>query len=168
MNFILISFVFFCFSQVFAEGTQPRNFFQVDPLISRGAAITRDNVHWLAEHGTKTIVKLDDENPDEFTWEIPVKYFHINKFGFNLTFSLVEKILDSIEESAKSGSVYVHCEKGADRTGLIIALFRVKNGWSLEDARSEMNDPKFGHSALQFWMDYKFDSYAKRLIQKRK
>ena len=35
--------------------------------------------------------------------------------------------------------VYVHCTEGVDRTGLIIALYRViEQGWAPKDAHDEM------------------------------
>jgi protein tyrosine/serine phosphatase len=43
--------------------------------------------------------------------------------------------------------VFVHCEHGVDRTGLIIALYRVfHEGWTADDAHDEMM--KMGHGHL--------------------
>jgi tyrosine-protein phosphatase SIW14 len=160
----LLALVFWVgFQPTFAAGTVPENFFQVDASVLRGADPTQDNVDWLADHGVKTIIKLDDENMQELAYGIPVERLSINKFGLNLTYKLIVKILNHIEAATKDGKVYVHCEKGADRTGLIIALYRVKSGWSIDDARAEMNDPRFGHSHLQVWIDHKFEMYAARL-----
>lgn len=162
--FLLLAFAL-SVSNAFAAGSPPSNFFQVDAQVTRGAELTQENVTWLAENGVKTIIKLDDENNDEFNWGIPVENYHINKFGLNLSYRLVSQILDSIDAASKRGAVYVHCEKGADRTGLIIALYRIKQGWTVDAARDEMNDPRFGHSSLQVWIDYKFESYADRMTR---
>jgi hypothetical protein len=150
-----------------ARGSAPMNFAVVDAHLMRGGEVTEPNVEWLADHGVKAIVKLDDENPAEYMWEVPVQSYHINKFGFNLSFAFVKNILAQIDSDAKYGAVYVHCEHGADRTGLIVALYRVARGWSIDDARAEMNDPKFGHSSLQIWIDHKFEVYAQRLVDER-
>jgi protein tyrosine/serine phosphatase len=40
---------------------------------------------------------------------------------------------------ASSYPIFVHCKKGLDRTGVVIALHRVfDQGWSPQDARAEM------------------------------
>lgn len=153
------------FQIVFAAGTQPKNFHQVDAVVVRGAEPTKSNISWLQDLGVQTIVKLDDENQEEVSWGIPVEYLPINRFGLNLSYEMVTNILDRIESAKSKGLVYVHCQKGADRTGLIIALYRIKNGWSIDAARAEMNAPQFGHSSLQVWIDLKFEEYAARLAQ---
>lgn len=104
---------------------------------------------------------------EEVGWGIPVDARHINKFGFNLTYAFASEILGAIDEAAKKGRVYVHCEKGADRTGLIIGLYRIKKGWSKADAENEMNDPRFGHSKLQILLDYRFNQYGTLLEKER-
>ncbi len=43
--------------------------------------------------------------------------------------------------------IYVHCEHGKDRTGLVIALYRMRaDGWSQEQAAAEMKE--MGHTGL--------------------
>ena len=34
--------------------------------------------------------------------------------------------------------VYVHCAQGRDRTGMVVACYRIESGWSNEDAVAEM------------------------------
>lgn len=49
---------------------------------------------------------------------------------------------------AKNQPVYVHCEHGIDRTGLLIALYRVYvESWKSQDAYDEMVD--MGHGAFR-------------------
>ena len=43
----------------------------------------------------------------------------------------------------------IHCQHGADRTGLMVAMFRiVEQGWSKADAIEEMRKGGFGFHAL--------------------
>ena len=45
----------------------------------------------------------------------------------------------------ESGTVLVHCQHGADRTGLLVAVYRVVvQGWSKERAIDEMTNGGFG------------------------
>lgn len=44
--------------------------------------------------------------------------------------------------------VLVHCWHGSDRTGIVVAMYRmVVQGWSREKAIAELNDPAYGHHA---------------------
>jgi hypothetical protein len=44
--------------------------------------------------------------------------------------------------------IAVHCQHGADRTGALVALYRmVVQGWSKEDALAEMDGGGFHHSS---------------------
>jgi hypothetical protein len=54
--------------------------------------------------------------------------------------------------------VFVHCQAGKDRTGLVVAVYRILvDGWSVEDAIAERK--MFG--AADFWEDSK--TYLRRL-----
>jgi len=46
----------------------------------------------------------------------------------------------------------VHCQHGADRTGMMTAIYRIAvEGWSKEDAIKEMTEGGFGFHAI--WKD---------------
>lgn len=40
--------------------------------------------------------------------------------------NLVEKAINEITAAAGNGPVYVHCSHGQDRTGLVVALYRMR------------------------------------------
>lgn len=45
--------------------------------------------------------------------------------------------------------VFVHCQHGADRTGMNVAIYRiVEQGWSKEDAITEMTSGGFGYHPI--------------------
>jgi len=51
----------------------------------------------------------------------------------------------------------IHCQHGADRTGALVALYRVVvQGWSKADAVREMDEGGFHHSS--FWRN--LDQYV--------
>lgn len=46
------------------------------------------------------------------------------------------------------GKVFIHCEHGEDRTGLVVGCFRLSQGWTKDDAYAEMLAHYF-HPLLQ-------------------
>ena len=60
-----------------------------------------------------------------------------------------EQMLEALLVLTESRSpVVVHCWHGADRTGAVVALYRmVVQGWTREQAIAELMDPRFGHHA---------------------
>ena len=57
--------------------------------------------------------------------------------------------LCQVRRAVKRGPVLVHCNHGADRTGLILALYRtLYDGWSKGAAVEEMLHGEFGFHAV--------------------
>jgi len=56
----------------------------------------------------------------------------------------------------ENGPFLIHCQHGADRTGLMTAMYRIlEQGWSPEDALQELTDGGFGyHSMWKNIIDY--------------
>lgn len=50
-----------------------------------------------------------------------------------------------------TGGTLVHCTYGQDRTGLIVALYRLKTGWTRADAEKEMLEHGFHKTLLGLW-----------------
>jgi protein tyrosine/serine phosphatase len=63
----------------------------------------------------------------------------------------VIKALRLIVAAEKQGPVLVHCQRGADRTGVVMAMYRVViQGWPKEKAIAEMEQGGFAYDPLQF------------------
>lgn len=59
----------------------------------------------------------------------------------------LDRLLMRIAPANLQRPIYVHCEHGKDRTGLVIGLYRMRyDGWSREKASAEMR--KMGHTGL--------------------
>ena len=59
--------------------------------------------------------------------------------------------------------VYVHCEHGSDRTGLLIALYRVVHqGWTREEANREW--VRNGHTATSKTITWHLDAYFHKFL----
>jgi hypothetical protein len=63
--------------------------------------------------------------------------------------------------SAERYPIYIHCELGRDRSGLVIGLFRIRyQGWSVSGAYAEMQ--QFGFNERLRGLDRYFWQHARR------
>ncbi len=59
--------------------------------------------------------------------------------------------------------IFVHCKHGADRTGMMMAFYRMTNeGWSVDDAYNEMDKLGF-HKLLVYHYKYAVIRYGRNL-----
>jgi protein tyrosine/serine phosphatase len=74
----------------------------------------------------------------------------------------VERFLRIVTDPSRT-PVFVHCQHGADRTGMMVAMYRVVvQGWSKADAIDEMRRGGFGFHPIwrvlpQYVRDVKVD-----------
>jgi len=112
-----------------------RNFGKVSDSLYRGAQPDAAGIKGLARLGVKTIINLRLAN-DVWTWEAAeanacgITYTNIPMKGYGRPKpEQVAKVL-AIIESVPS-PVFVHCQHGCDRTGTIIACYRIRHDrWS--------------------------------------
>ena len=118
------------------------NFGQIDAKLYRGAQPDAAGLQNLKRLGVKLIINL--RMPDE-VWKpeaaeaaaMGIVYTNIPLKGLGRPAAQqVQEILDLIE--AFPGPVFVHCLHGCDRTGTIIACYRIRHDqWSPEAALRE-------------------------------
>lgn len=121
------------------------NLYQVSEVLYRSAQPTREGFTNLAKMGIKTVVNLRWLHSDsEMVKGLPLNYAHIPMQVWNPEkedlFRFLQIVLDT-----NCTPVLVHCEHGADRTGVMCAAYRViVQGWSKEEALREMYEGGFG------------------------
>jgi tyrosine-protein phosphatase SIW14 len=104
-----------------------RNFDRLDDHVYRGAQPTAEGFQYLAKIGVKTVLDLRDDGPreQEMVTADGMKYVHIPMTGLTPpTAEETSKILALLND-ASSGPVFIHCKRGADRTGAVIAAYRI-------------------------------------------
>jgi protein tyrosine/serine phosphatase len=75
----------------------------------------------------------------------------------------VERIL-AIIAAPENGKVLVHCKEGVDRTGMIVAIYRMAlQGWSRNEALVEAE--RSGMRRIQFWMRDYVKDYGDRVAK---
>jgi len=122
------------------------NFQKVDDQVYRGAQPTPEGFRNLSRLGIKTVVDLrepGDRSAGErkIVTEAGMRYISVPMRGMSTpSREDVYKVLGLLEDTT-SGPVFVHCLRGADRTGAVIACYRIehdkwKNAQALAEARS--------------------------------
>jgi len=132
---------------VFA-GSAPgiKNFDQVDAHVYRGGQPTGQGFQYLAKLGVKTIIDLRESGERSLAEEAAVtqagmKYMNVPMTGLTPpTEAEITKILSILEDSA-TGPVFVHCRRGADRTGAVVGAYHIdhdrwENQRALSDAKA--------------------------------
>ena len=122
-----------------------KNFDKVDEHVYRGGQPTDDGFRYLARMGVKTVLDLREGGERARAEECVVKaagmaYVNIPMGGLTPpTEEQISKILALLEETAP-GAVFVHCQRGADRTGVVIAAYHIDHDkWDNARALADAN-----------------------------
>lgn len=120
------------------------NFAKVSDKLYRGAQPTREGFLALKSMGVKTVVSLRMLHSDREMLEgTGLQYLRIEAKAWHPEDEDIARVLKIIEDP-KNQPVFVHCQHGADRTGALVASYRiVEEGWTIDDAAAEL--PHFGY-----------------------
>lgn len=116
------------------------NFSEVTPTLYRGAQPTTEGFAALAKRGINIVVDLRgarQSERDQVT-KLGMKYVPIPWRCFHPRDEIFARFLTLLRENPGK-KVFVHCRVGDDRTGMMIAAYRMaEQGWTPEEARNEM------------------------------
>lgn len=120
------------------------NLFKVSDDLYRGARPKAEGVQDLQRLGVKTVVNLEQSNGDEALLAgSGIGTDHIPMTAFFLKDDDVVHFLRTVADPSK-GPVFVHCRRGADRTGLMCSMYRIAiQGWTKDQAIAEMTQGGF-------------------------
>lgn len=132
------------------------NLHQVSADLYRGAQPTAEGMRELKKLGVRTVVSLRVFHSDsDEIGDTDLAYEEISFKAWHPEDEDVVRFLRIVTDKSRT-PVFVHCEYGADRTGTMCAVYRiVVQGWSKEEAVSEMTQGGFGfHEGWQNLADY--------------
>jgi tyrosine-protein phosphatase SIW14 len=131
-----------------SAGSAPgiKNFDRVDAQVYRGGQPTAEGFQYLAKLGVKTVVDLREAGArsraeQRMVTSNGMTYVNVPMTGLTPpTENEISKIL-ALMEDGTTGPVFVHCMRGADRTGAVIAAYHIDhdrwdNRRALQDAKA--------------------------------
>ncbi|HMS39032.1 MAG TPA: tyrosine-protein phosphatase [Pyrinomonadaceae bacterium] len=147
------------------------NFHKLNENLYRGGQPKAEGFKKLAELGIKTVVSFRDTQSKvlrEKKWaeENGLQFINLRLSNwFASKDEEIHKILEIITNPAHQ-PVFFHCKRGADRTGTVAAVYRMKfENWTGKQANREAKQHGIGW--WQVWMkDYIKDYYKRMLAEK--
>jgi len=128
------------------------NFQQVNDSLCRGAQPSEEGFRELAKAGVHTVVDLRggagrSSKEAELVRSLGMEYVNIPLDGYQApTAAEVSKVL-AVLNDPNAGKVFVHCRRGADRTGTVLAMYRIEHDhWSNQQALNEAKSMKMASS----------------------
>lgn len=124
------------------------NFGQVSTKVWRGSLPNDKSLHDLAKSGIKTIIDLRYDgsgckHEEQLANKLGLKYIHMPVGFGKLTTQEIISFLKVVVNPSNL-PVYIHCRQGADRTGSLIASYRiVVENWTFDKAYKEMRSYHF-------------------------
>ena len=168
---LVVSTLFLC-HVVYAQDNQNQkdlpNFYRVNDTLFRGGQPTPAGLKSLRRKGIKTIINLrddDDRARAEQAEAVAEGFSYYNlplgRYG-RPSDEQVAEILSIINASANQ-PVFVHCHRGSDRTGTIVAIYRMDHdGWTSQQAKEEAKRLGMGFWQTQM-KDYLSDYYRRKI-----
>lgn len=144
------------------DGVQ--NFGAVTPTLFRGAQPTPKGLKTLSKMGVGIVIDLRETNESKLEEEevskLGMKFVGIPWRCTDPKDEYFAKFLTVIRDNPDK-KIFVHCRVGVDRTGMMIASYRMaEEGWTAEEALREMK--AFGFSSYHQLMCYGLGSYEQR------
>ncbi len=152
--------ILFTISGFAADSTRPsvhvRNFAVVNDHILRGGEPTAEGLNELHAAGVNLILDLREpsaatEFEKQQAGKLGMDYRNLPLREFSApTAAQIKTLLDLIDQN-NSQKIFVHCRRGKDRTGTVIACYRIQHdGWTNQRALEEAH--MLGMSSLEYGM----------------
>ncbi len=141
---------------------QDANLYRVDAKLYRSEQPVADDAELLRTLGIRSVVNLRyfsrGRNARVFGGHRGIELINRPLLAWRVRPADIARVLYTIERQQEKGAVLVHCYHGADRTGIIVAMYRIiYQGWTAEAAKREMTEGGFGYHSIWKNLERLFD-----------
>ena len=144
------------------------NLYKVSDSLYRGALPTAEGLQELKKLGVRTVIDLRESDGNQAKMaELGLTYEHIPMTALRVKDDNVVQFL-RIAGAPDHAPMFVHCQRGADRTGLMCAVYRIAfQGWTKDQAIAEMTQGgfRFNHgyqNVVNYIRDVNIDQMKQR------
>jgi tyrosine-protein phosphatase SIW14 len=144
------------------------NFGEVTPNLYRGGLLNTTGLKALAKMGVKIVVDAhaNDANEEKEARSLGLQYVAIPWHCPWPTDEVFARFLKLLQEN-KGKKVFVHCRLGDDRTGMMVAAYRMaEESWTADEAMIEMKS--FGFKRAHHFLCPGLASYEKEFPERLK
>ena len=129
------------------------NLYRVDDKLYRSEQLSHDDLAAVHQLGIRSVVNLRyfgrKKNQKIFANRPDVALINHPLLTWRVQPRDIARVLWTIEQQQQKGAVLVHCYHGADRTGTIVAMYRiVYHDMPIANALAEMKHERFGYHSI--------------------
>jgi protein tyrosine/serine phosphatase len=125
------------------------NFHRISDHVYRSAQPDEQGFKNLEKFGIRTVISLRHNNDDEDEAEgTSLRLVRIKINTWNIDDEHVVRVMRILGKK-ENGPFLIHCKHGADRTGLMTAMYRMlEQNWTPQDALMELVDGGYGYHSM--------------------
>ena len=129
------------------------NLYQVDSLLYRSEQLVKADKEVIKRTPIKTIINLRyftrSKDRKVFLPTDGITLINHPLLTWRITPKDIAQVLQRIRKAQQQGAVLIHCYHGADRTGIMVAMYRIiYDGWSIAAAKKEMLQGPYGYHSI--------------------
>lgn len=129
------------------------NLHHVDDNLYRNEQLIDDDKASIEALDIKTIINLRyfdrNDNFEVFANNHNISLINIPILTMKAKPSDIAKVPYAVRGAQPKGTVLVHCYHGADRTGVVMAMYRIiYQNWAIVDAKEEMQRGGYGYHSV--------------------
>jgi len=125
------------------------NLHRISPTLYRSEQPTALGMKNLEKLGIRTVINLRAFNDDEDEVEgTSLRIERVKILTWRIGDQHVVEVMRMLKKT-ENGPFLIHCQHGADRTGLMSAMYRMlEQGWTADDALKELVDGGYGYHSM--------------------